>query len=105
MGEAADPKVQDAILKIAAGDKAVQAANGVVTVHIGPNQVVATLSVEFEDSAKAPDIEACVMRIESAVRADLPQVTGLFIKPQTSATWTASRQALENGEARTVQPV
>lgn len=98
MGEAADPKIQKIILDIAAADPDVRGANGVVTVHLGPNQIVANLSVEFEDTANAPAIEACMLRIETEVRAKAPSVTGLFIKPQTAATWNARKAQLEKNE-------
>jgi cation diffusion facilitator family transporter len=94
MGEAALPEMQEAILKIAQADPAVRGANGVITVHLGPNQIVAALSLEFEDQATAPDIEACVIRLEKAIRAELPEVVALFVKPQTPATWQERRAAL-----------
>jgi cation diffusion facilitator family transporter len=94
MGEPAAPDVQKALLRIAAADPAVRGANGVMTVHIGPDQVVANLSLEFEDDAHAPDIEACVERLEAAIRKELPQVTTVFVKPQTPATFARHRAAL-----------
>jgi cation diffusion facilitator family transporter len=94
MGEAADPVLQETILATARADPAVHGANGVITVHLGPEQVVAGLSLEFEDKATAPEIEACVLRVESAVREKLPQIVGLFVKPQTPATWQARRAGL-----------
>lgn len=94
MGEAADPALQDRILAIAQADPAVRGANGVITVHLGPDQVVAALSIEFEDAASAPDIEACVIRLEIAVRGAIPEIAALFVKPQTSATWQERRAAL-----------
>lgn len=94
MGEAAAPEVQEQILATAKADPMVRDANGVVTVHLGPSQIVAGLSVEFEDHATAPEIEAAVIRIEQAVRAKRPEVVGLFVKPQTAATWRERRAAL-----------
>ncbi len=94
MGEAADAVLQDKILDIARRDSSVRGANGVITVHLGPDQVVAALSVEFEDAAKAPEIEACVIRLEAEVRSTVPEVVALFVKPQTSATWQERRAAL-----------
>jgi len=94
MGEAADPVLQKRILDIAQADPAVRGANGVITVHLGPTQIVAALSVEFEDDMRAPDIEDCVMRLETAVKTAVPEVVGLFVKPQTPATWHKRRALL-----------
>jgi cation diffusion facilitator family transporter len=87
LGESAHPRVRDAILEIAGNDPAVRCANGVFTVQMGPDAVVATLSAEFEDALTTPEIEACIDRIERAVEEAQPAVTALFVKPQTNATW------------------
>jgi cation diffusion facilitator family transporter len=94
MGEAADPQQQATILAIASADPSVRGANGVITVHLGPTQIVAGLSLEFEDAATAPEIEACVLRLEAAVKEAIPEVVGLFVKPQTPATWHERRARL-----------
>lgn len=89
IGEAALPHVREAILRIAAQDPEVQCANGVLTVQMGPTQVLAALSAEFRDELTTQQIERCVGRIESAIKdADLG-VTTVFIKPQTPETWKA----------------
>jgi divalent metal cation (Fe/Co/Zn/Cd) transporter len=94
MGEPALPEVQAAVLAIAQQDPAVQKANGVVTVHLGPDQIVAGLSIEFEDHVTAPEIESCVERIEQRLKTELPEITSLFVKPQTSGHWERRRQAI-----------
>lgn len=94
MGEAAAPAVQELILSLAAADPAVHSANGLVTVHLGPDQVVAALSVEFADAASVEEVEACVERLEARLKAELPLVTGLFVKPQTRATWARRAAAV-----------
>ena len=95
IGEAAMPDVQRALLDIAQADPAVQKANGVLTVHLGPESIVAGLSIEFEDHLAAPEIEACVERIEARLRNELPEVTSLFVKPQTKGRWERHRRRLE----------
>ncbi len=94
MGEPALPEVQAAVLAIAQQDPAVQKANGVVTVHLGPDQIVAGLSIEFEDHVTAPEIESCVERIEQRLKTELPEITSLFVKPQTTGHWERRRQAI-----------
>ena len=94
IGEAALPGIQDAILAIAQQDRAVQKANGVLTIHLGPTQIVAGLSVEFEDHLTAPEIEDCVQRLEDRLKREIPDVTTLFVKPQTKGTWEARRRRI-----------
>lgn len=95
MGEAAHPDVQASILSIAQADPAVERANGVLTVHMGPQQVVAALSADFEDDLTTAEIEACVRRIETQVKGSHPEITTLFIKPQNTGTYRNRQQALE----------
>ncbi len=87
IGEPALPEVQQAILDIAASDPAIRKANGVITSQLGPNQVVAALSADFEDTLTTPEIEACIERLEARLRASHPEVTAIFVKPQRRETW------------------
>ncbi len=96
IGESAHPVVSETILAIAKADPGVRSANGVLTVQMGPNQVVAALSAEFEDALTTPQIEACINRIEAQAKAAHPEIVSLFVKPQTSETWAARRQLVED---------
>ncbi|RUX10120.1 cation transporter [Mesorhizobium sp. M00.F.Ca.ET.151.01.1.1] len=96
IGEPASPEVQRKVLAIVQQDPAVQRANGVLTVHMGPEEIVAALSVEFEDHLAAPEIEACVERIEARLRKEMPEIARLFVKPQTSGTWEKRRKVIES---------
>jgi cation diffusion facilitator family transporter len=95
IGEPASPEVQRKVLAIAQQDPAVQRANGVLTVHMGPTEIVAGLSIEFEDRLTAPEIEACVERLEAKLKKEMPQITRLFVKPQTSGTWEKRRKLID----------
>jgi cation diffusion facilitator family transporter len=95
IGEAALPEVEQQILDIANMDPDIQNANGVLTVHMGPKQIVAGLSVEFEDHAQAPEIEACVERVENSLKKANPDIVSLFIKPQSTSTWVVRQKKVE----------
>ncbi|WP_095203751.1 cation diffusion facilitator family transporter [Mesorhizobium carmichaelinearum] len=95
IGEPASPEVQRKVLAIAQQDPAVQRANGVLTVHMGPQEIVAGLSIEFEDHLTAPEIEACVERLEARLKKEMPEITRLFVKPQTTGTWEQRRKLIE----------
>ncbi|MCD9027553.1 cation diffusion facilitator family transporter [Luteimonas sp. BDR2-5] len=97
LGESANPEVRDAILRLAAQDPGVRTANGVFTTQLGPHQVVAALSAEFEDGMTTAEIETCVQRIEAAVKAGHPEVLALFVKPQTPEVWRQRATALQRG--------
>ena len=83
IGERADPVLSDAILRTASGIPGVCSANSIVTIQIAPHSVVATLSLDFLDTLRAPDIERAVIELESRIRSLYPDVTALFVKPQS----------------------
>lgn len=94
IGEPAHPRVGVAVLAIAELDPGIRSANGVLTMQMGPHQIVAMLSVEFEDALTTPEVEACVNRIEKNAKESNTAIVALFVKPQTAETWRARRQAL-----------
>jgi cation diffusion facilitator family transporter len=87
IGEHADTELSDSILRVAGAEKSVTRANGVLTMQLAPDQIVAALSVDFEDHLTAAQIEDAVIDIERKVRESHPQVVALFIKPQTDKSY------------------
>lgn len=95
IGESATPEVEAAILALVADDPAVIRANGLITLHLAPQQVVAAISVAFDRGLTTAEIEACVARLEAKIRQQHPQINLLFIKPQTSSAFAQSPVARE----------
>ena len=98
IGESAHQRVRDAILRIAREDPDVRTANGVLTVQLGVSQVVAALSVEFQDELNTTQIETCVNRIEAAIKHAQPDITILFVKPQSAEMWRRRIELLAASE-------
>lgn len=96
IGESAGRSVDAAICRVAGEDKAIRSANGVFTVQLGPDHIVASLSAEFEDALTTQQIEESIRRIESKIRESHPQVLALFVKPQTPETWRRQLQPNAN---------
>ena len=87
IGERADPLLSESILRIAESASPLSRANGVLTVQLAPDQVLAGLSLQFPPDLRAAEIEESVIDIERQIRAAHPEVMTLFIKPQTDVTW------------------
>jgi cation diffusion facilitator family transporter len=83
IGERADPQLANAIMRIAAKMPGVCSANGIATVQLAPANVIATLSLDFFDYMRAPDIENAVVQLENTIRGEHPEVSALFVKPQS----------------------
>lgn len=82
IGEKADSRLVQSLLDIANGACGSSHANGVLTIQLAPDQIVAAMSFEFDDALTAPRIEEMVADIERRIHAAHPEVTSLFIKPQ-----------------------
>jgi divalent metal cation (Fe/Co/Zn/Cd) transporter len=90
IGEGAAPAIVASLCRIARSERGVEHANGLFTVHLGPRQVVAALSVDFADGLSARDVEEIVARIERRIRERHPEVISIFIKPQSIADFRRS---------------
>jgi cation diffusion facilitator family transporter len=85
IGEAADPAIVAAMMQIAKDMDGVANANGIMTLHLAPAQIAVSLSLEFSDELRTPDIEAKVADLEGRLRKLHPDVVAVFVKPQSSA--------------------
>jgi divalent metal cation (Fe/Co/Zn/Cd) transporter len=97
MGEPAYPFIRKSILSIANSHSGCLRANGLITVQLGPDQIVAMLSLEFADTMLAPDIEEVVIGLEKSLREANPEIVALFVKPQTAKTYQEQRDRALNG--------
>jgi cation diffusion facilitator family transporter len=87
IGERAAPSLVASITALARAEPGIVNANGVFTVHLAPDQILAALSLEFEDKLQAPEIENGVADLERRLREKHPEITVLFVKPQTEANF------------------
>ena len=88
IGEKADSKLIKSILDIANGACGSSRANGVLTIQLAPDQIMAAMSFEFDDALTAPQIEEMIADIERRIHDAHPEVTSLFIKPQNPQQYT-----------------
>src|SRR3954471_22106067 len=86
IGEGARGRTMRSIRQIAAEQPGVERVNDLVTVHLSPDQVVAALSLEFKDELTTPQIEQAVAAIERRIGQQHPEVSRIFVKPQSSST-------------------
>jgi cation diffusion facilitator family transporter len=91
IGEPAALEVVSSICTIARTHPGVERSNGLFTVHLGPDQIVAAISVDFMDTLSAADVEAIVAEIEDRVRKVHPEVVLLLVKPQNAEAFARAR--------------
>lgn len=81
LGEPALPQVEARIREIVANDPDVVELHKLMTVHLGPTDVMVTLDVELQDRLDTNQIEEGVLRIEKTIRSQLPQIWAVYIRP------------------------
>lgn len=90
-GESVEPAVREDIERIASSEHAVQGVNDVLTMHFGPEEVLAALSLDFVDDVRAGDVEQTVTRVERAIKAAHPQVKRVFVEARNRDAYRASQ--------------
>ena len=83
IGEAADPELVSGLRMLVEKRKGVTGVGEVLTVHSAPDQVMAMLSVDFDDGISARDVERLVCEIEQEAETRYPTVRRLYIRPQS----------------------
>ena len=91
IGEQASSELSQSILALAESQEGVDGVNGVVATHLAPDQIVVTLSLEFSDELRTPEIEEAVQSLEERIRAKHPEVIALFVEPQSRFRLQGSR--------------
>ncbi len=85
LGEAADPAVRAGLRDIAIHSPGVHGVNEVLTMHFGPRDVLAAISLDFDDTLTAEAAERTVSEIERQIKTAFPQVRRIFIEVQSRA--------------------
>jgi cation diffusion facilitator family transporter len=95
-GEGVAPEVQAGIRAIALAEPAVQRANEVLTMHFGPDDVLVAISLDFDDSVSAADVEQAVSRIERQIKHNHPEVTRVFVEAQDRRAHLAAQRVAQD---------
>lgn len=83
IGEGADPEVLRRIQALAQADPAVRAARRPLTMHLGPEEVLLVLDINFRQELTAAEVEVAVDRLERGIRALHPPIKRIFIEAQS----------------------
>lgn len=91
IGEAAGKPVIDGIRAIVGeAAPAVLTVNELRTMHMGPDDILVGLSLDFRDDLPAGAVEDTIYRIERAIKERFPEIRRLFIEVQAARHHVAS---------------
>jgi cation diffusion facilitator family transporter len=80
-GEAASPEVRRAICALATADHRVVSAPEVLTLHFGPHEIMAAITIDFDDNIPGHEVEQAARDLSAKIRSEMPAITRVFLRP------------------------
>ncbi len=85
IGEAASDILRSGVQEIVANAESVRTINELRTMHMGPQDVLLALSLDFHDHLTAGKVEESIYILEMAIKSRFPEITRLFIEVQSQS--------------------
>jgi cation diffusion facilitator family transporter len=89
IGEAAGSETRRELMAPVESDPTVTHVNELVTLQMGPRNVVVNMSLEFADELSLEELEASITRMNRRIRERFPSVGRVFIEAES---WIAHRE-------------
>jgi cation diffusion facilitator family transporter len=93
IGEGASPEIVEEIRQVLGGQSAIERVNEILSVHLGPDDILVNVSVEFRDGLEVGAIERHTAAIEREIKARIPGARRIFIEAQATADHFRDRAA------------
>jgi len=83
IGESANKSVIRGIRDSLRGRKNIDHVNEVLTMHMGPDFILANISVDFDNSISGQQVEADIAAIDRSIKQAYPQIKRVFIEAES----------------------
>lgn len=83
IGESANRQVVDGIRRIIKTEQGIQRINEILTMHMGPEFILANISVDFRDDIPAGEIEKTVAGLDKKIKSKFAEVKRVFIEAES----------------------
>jgi cation diffusion facilitator family transporter len=83
IGESASRGMRDSIRRIVDETPGILATNELLTMHLGPQDILLNLSLDFADQLSSVDVEAAISELERRIKESHPEVRRVFIEAQS----------------------
>ncbi|HEX9618796.1 MAG TPA: cation diffusion facilitator family transporter [Polyangiaceae bacterium] len=91
IGEGATPEACAEVRRIVESSEGVEAVRQLLTLHLGPDTVLLALKVRFRPGLSVSELESVIDRLETAVRAEQPEMKRIFV--EADGDYDAARAA------------
>ncbi|MAF47567.1 MAG: cation diffusion facilitator family transporter [Rhodospirillales bacterium] len=99
IGEGASAATVDGVRALVSTSGGINAINEVLTMHMGPEDILLTLSVDFSGDMDSDEVEAAISDMESRIKETYPEIKRVFIEAQSIGGHLRDRaRAAEPGE-------
>lgn len=82
IGEGADPAIVKEIHAMFDKDERISRTNEMLTMHLGPNEILLNASFDFVDGLPAEAVEGAISEFERRIKARFPSIRRVFIEAQ-----------------------
>lgn len=80
VGEAAEPELSAGVRRLALADEAVSGVARMLTMHVGPDDVLVNLDLTLRAGLDAPDVADAMSRLEREIKRAHPRIRYLFME-------------------------
>ncbi len=84
IGEAASDYLLEGVKGFVAVEDTVKKINELRTMHMGPDDVLLALSLDFEDGIAVGRVETAIFKLEKSIKDTYPEVKRIFIEVQAA---------------------
>ena len=88
-GEAASEEIVAGIKNIIKGESGVLYINEILTMHLGPTDILLNISLDFKDSISSGNVEETISALETKIKNKFPEIKRVFIEAQS---WMAQEK-------------
>ncbi|MEZ5933957.1 MAG: cation diffusion facilitator family transporter [Alphaproteobacteria bacterium] len=93
IGEGVEPETRRGIRAVIAEQQGILRLNELRSMHLGPQEVLLTISVDFGSDMTADQVETAISKMEREIKARYPEVRRVFIEAQNWRAHQADRLA------------
>lgn len=79
-GEAASPRIVENVRKVLAADPRVETVTEVLSMHLGPREILLGVTLDFQDQLTAVEIEDAADDFAALIRGVDPRITRVFVR-------------------------
>lgn len=83
IGETAEEEIVDGVRAKLSGIEEITGVNEILTMHMGPADILANISVDFADGTSAERVENLITDLETRIKDAHPEIKRIFIEVQS----------------------